>query len=210
MIRVRVNAPSVAARKRIENLIRASPDFEIVKNSGDANGAGRKLREDDEPDAVVAEFESRLDESAADALDEATGGAAVILLVHTSAAEWMDTLRQGVRAVLPANVSAPQLAAAIEAAVAGLMVLHPCEAENVILPRPPGESREGPAEELTPREIEVLRWMAEGLGNKEIAAKLAISEHTAKFHVASILGKLGAATRTEAVTQGIRRGLVLI
>jgi DNA-binding NarL/FixJ family response regulator len=210
MIRVRVNAPSAAARKRIENLIRASPEFEIVKSSGDANSAGRKLNEDDEPDAVVAEFESRLDDNVAEALDEAAGGAAVILLVHTSASEWTDTLRQGVRAVLPANISAPQLAATIEAAVAGLVILHPSEAENVILPRPPDESREGPAEELTPREIEVLRWLAEGLGNKEIAAKLAISEHTAKFHVASILAKLGAATRTEAVTQGIRRGLILI
>jgi two-component system, NarL family, response regulator YdfI len=68
----------------------------------------------------------------------------------------------------------------------------------------------GLAEPLTPREIEVLRWLAEGLGNKEIAARLNISEHTAKFHVASIMGKLGATSRTEAVTLGIRHGLVMI
>ena len=65
-------------------------------------------------------------------------------------------------------------------------------------------------EPLTRREIEVLQLLAAGLGNKEIASRLHISEHTAKFHVASIMSKLGAATRTEAVTLGIRRGLVMI
>jgi DNA-binding CsgD family transcriptional regulator len=65
-------------------------------------------------------------------------------------------------------------------------------------------------EPLTPREREVLRLLASGLGNKEIAAKLKISEHTAKFHVASILGKLGAASRAEAVSIGMRNGLILL
>ncbi len=65
-------------------------------------------------------------------------------------------------------------------------------------------------EELTPREIEVLRMMAEGLGNKEIAVRLGISDHTVKFHISSILAKVGASSRTEAVTIGIRMGLVLL
>jgi DNA-binding NarL/FixJ family response regulator len=65
-------------------------------------------------------------------------------------------------------------------------------------------------EPLTRREREVLQMLAAGLANKEIANRLHISDHTAKFHVASILGKLGAASRAEAVTQGIRRGLVLL
>ncbi|MBZ5660269.1 MAG: LuxR C-terminal-related transcriptional regulator [Acidobacteriia bacterium] len=65
-------------------------------------------------------------------------------------------------------------------------------------------------ESLTPRESEVLQILASGLANKEIAARLAISEHTAKFHVASILGKVGAGSRTEAVSIGIRCGLVLL
>jgi DNA-binding NarL/FixJ family response regulator len=63
---------------------------------------------------------------------------------------------------------------------------------------------------LTPREIEVLRMMAEGAANKAIAFRLHISEHTAKFHVASILSKLNASTRAEAVAIGIRKGLILI
>jgi DNA-binding NarL/FixJ family response regulator len=65
-------------------------------------------------------------------------------------------------------------------------------------------------EPLTRREREVLQMLASGLGNKLIAARLVISEHTVKFHVASILGKLGAGSRTEAVSIGIRRGLVLL
>ena len=61
---------------------------------------------------------------------------------------------------------------------------------------------------LTPREAEVLRLLSEGLANKEIAARLSFSTHTAKFHVESILRKLGAANRAEAVMEGIRQGLL--
>lgn len=67
-----------------------------------------------------------------------------------------------------------------------------------------------PAAPLTPREIEVLRMMADGASNKVIAHQLAISEHTVKFHVTSILGKLNAGTRTEAVMLGVRKGLVYL
>ena len=65
-------------------------------------------------------------------------------------------------------------------------------------------------ESLTPRELETLEMLAEGLSNKQIAARLRISDHTAKFHVNSILGKLHAGTRTEAVMRGIRSGLVKV
>jgi DNA-binding CsgD family transcriptional regulator len=71
------------------------------------------------------------------------------------------------------------------------------------LPAPPNQA-------LTPREIEVLGMLAEGLGNKAIAWRLDISEHTVKFHVGSILAKLNASSRTEAVTLGIRQGLILL
>jgi len=64
------------------------------------------------------------------------------------------------------------------------------------------------AAELTARELDVLRLLAEGLPNKAIAQRLAISEHTVKFHLNAILGKLGAQSRTEAVVQAIRRGLI--
>ena len=63
-------------------------------------------------------------------------------------------------------------------------------------------------EPLTARESEVLQLLADGLGNREIASRLDISEHTIKFHVRSILGKLGASSRTEAVSRGLRSGLI--
>jgi DNA-binding NarL/FixJ family response regulator len=66
------------------------------------------------------------------------------------------------------------------------------------------------SEPLTPREIEVLGHLVEGLSNKTIAARLGISDQTVKFHVAAICGKLGAANRTDAVRRAIRRGLVPI
>jgi DNA-binding NarL/FixJ family response regulator len=99
--------------------------------------------------------------------------------------------------------------AAVQAAAAGLAVLDPRDLEalraDAAHVHPPPETAA-----LTARELEVLRMMAEGAANKNIAWKLGISEHTVKFHVASILGKLNAASRTEAVTTGIRKGLILI
>jgi two-component system, NarL family, response regulator YdfI len=92
-----------------------------------------------------------------------------------------------------------------------LLVFHPAEIQ-MLLPvvTPASHPLAELAEPLTRREREVLQMLAAGLANKEIATRLNISDHTVKFHVASILGKLGATTRTEAVTDGIRRGLVLL
>ena len=136
----------------------------------------------------------------------------VIVLSEQIKAAWLsDTLRAGVRAVLPREVTPEQLRATLEAAAAGLLVVHPSELDTVL---PANVSSSAPVDELleplTKREREVLQMLAGGLANKEIAARLAISDHTVKFHVASILGKLGVATRTEAVSVGIRRGLVLL
>jgi DNA-binding NarL/FixJ family response regulator len=85
-------------------------------------------------------------------------------------------------------------------------------AEAVLLPAPaanPDDEAE-PVESLTPREIEVLELVAEGLPNKAVAARLGISDQTVKFHVASIAGKLGAANRTDAVRRAVRRGLITL
>jgi DNA-binding CsgD family transcriptional regulator len=90
-----------------------------------------------------------------------------------------------------------------------LAVIEPGELEPLLAASVPAPVSIAAAA-LTARELDVLRLVAEGDANKEIAWKLGISEHTAKFHVASILGKLSAGSRTEAVTIGIRRGLVLI
>src|SRR5690242_12900480 len=168
-------------------------------------------------DVILVDSTGEPPESFVDAL-AASGVASdfsvVVLVEPASLAASSAALREGVRAVLPNDVSPEQLVAALQAAANGLLVLHPAQAAAQVATNgfAPSRSRElnELAEPLTQRESEVLQMLAGGLGNKEIAAKLAISEHTVKFHVASILGKLGAATRTEAAAIGIRRGLVLL
>ncbi len=117
-------------------------------------------------------------------------------------------------ALLGHDADGREIAAAIKAAAAGLVVVDQnTAAQAFALPAAsevgkPDDSAPQRASELTAREREVLHLMADGLPNKVIAARLAISLHTAKFHVASILAKLGASSRTEAVRLGIRQGLV--
>jgi DNA-binding NarL/FixJ family response regulator len=112
------------------------------------------------------------------------------------------------------HITADQIIAAVRAVAAGLQVM-PVEEGVAFLPNLPIHKRmHEPVEEivepLTPREMDVLEMLAEGLSNKMIAHRLSISDHTAKFHVNSILAKLNAGTRTEAVTRGIRLGLIKI
>jgi DNA-binding NarL/FixJ family response regulator len=109
-------------------------------------------------------------------------------------------------AYLPSEVDAAALTAAVRAAASGLIVLDPTVAGATGV-HTHARTSEG-AETLTAREREVLLLVAEGLPNKAIARELGISEHTAKFHVGSLLGKLGAASRTEAVTLATRRGIL--
>lgn len=174
---------------------RHRPDVVLVaREPGETTGTG--LDEDSpapEHPAVVVMRE----------LEDDAGG-------HTA----VDALRAGARAVLPRDAAPAALRAALRAVAAGLVVL-PAESLVATLSR---ASMSATAEEvraeggpaLTPREVEVLAMLAEGVGNKRIAARLAISEHTVKFHLASIYAKLGASTRTEAVMAGARRGLVML
>jgi DNA-binding NarL/FixJ family response regulator len=117
----------------------------------------------------------------------------VILLSGDAAA-----LRLGVRGVLSFDATPQEIEAAVQAVDAGLVVLaEPPIAEELIEP-------------LTERELELLDLLAEGISNKLIAHRLSISEHTVKTHVASIFAKLGVSSRTEAVSQAIRRGLIML
>jgi ATP/maltotriose-dependent transcriptional regulator MalT len=84
------------------------------------------------------------------------------------------------------------------------------DAEAVVSLPPNNVDQEVPVEVLTAREHDVLELLAGGLSNRDIAARLDISEHTVKFHLASIFGKLGASTRTEAVQRGLRLGVIEI
>jgi DNA-binding NarL/FixJ family response regulator len=139
--------------------------------------------------------------------DEASSAdpAALPVVLLTDAPPSVAHLRSGARAVLPRDVQPEQITAAVRAVVAGLVAV-PVEAGAVVVSAPATDATEA----LTPRELETLEMMAEGLSNKQIAYRLGISDHTAKFHVNSIFAKLGAGTRTEAVMRGIRMGLVKV
>ena len=116
-------------------------------------------------------------------------------------------LAAGARGAVLRDASPARLAAALSAAAAGLVALDAAVARTWVRAAAPAAD---PGDPLTPRELEVLPFLAEGLSNKQIAARLGIAERTAKFHVESILGKLPAATRAEAVAVAARRGLLAI
>ena len=116
-----------------------------------------------------------------------------------------DAWTAGARATLPRDAGPATLASALLAVSNGLAVFDPAQ---VSPPLQPGAIQT--QTEITPREIEVLHLLAEGLPNKTIARRLSISEHTVKFHVNSLLGKLGAHSRTEAVTRATRMGLIAL
>jgi DNA-binding NarL/FixJ family response regulator len=172
----------------------------------------------DEPDAIVIateDFGTVAWQNDIDLIDVLSSTPTVLLSGRIHPVLRKRAAAFHIRSVLPLNVTSDQLLAAIQATVAGLAVtLEPfgqTEDAYTASNRADGIGLGGTlAEHLTARETVVLRLMALGLGNKEIASRLNISEHTAKFHVSSILAKLGAASRTEAVTIGMTRGLVAI
>jgi two-component system, NarL family, response regulator YdfI len=207
MIRVLIKVPSPIVRAGLSALLRPYRTLRIVEDSWDSDGASENGADTAPPDVVVAQLQDQHDANVSLLLEDVDRGVPIVLLAPDPAAEW---LRQGIQAVLPNDAPADQIAAAIEAVAAGLVAFPIVEMESLLKLYRPQESPESLPETLTRRETEVLRFMSEGLGNKEIASRLGISEHTVKFHAASIMGKLGASSRTEAVTMGFRHGIVLI
>ena len=172
----------------------------------------------DEPDAIVIateDFGTVAGQNDSDLIEMFSSTPTVLLSGRIHAVLRKRAAVFHIRSVLPLKVTSDQLLAAIQATVAGLAVtLQPFEqTEDAYAASDTADGialTDRLAEHLTARETMVLRLMALGLGNKEIASRLDISEHTAKFHVSSILAKLGAASRTEAVTIGMTLGLVAI
>ena len=212
MIRVLVWARSGITRAGLEAIVQADSRFELSASNGrtaDLFSAMRELS----PEVVLLDLsETSIARVLPPMKDQPAAPAVVALIDSVRRTDVLHILQSGVRAVLSRDSEPREITAALEAAHDGLAVFSP-EILDVLLPAgteladadelPPGEP-------LTSRETAVLSLLAEGAGNKEIAARLGISEHTVKFHVSSILAKLGAATRTEAVTRGYREGLILI
>lgn len=158
------------------------------------------------PDVVLWDTGLRLTEGAALAPDL---GAPVLALVADEAAGEL-ALGEGARGLLFRDVAPGMLVAALHAVARGLTVFEPGLSHVRAAPRSTAPSGAPGPDTLTPREREVLGLLAEGLSNKAIADRLAISDHTAKFHVNAVLAKLGVQRRTEAVVRAARLGLVTL
>ena len=210
-VRVLVAAPTPSLAAGLAALVRAG-GFAVVgacQNLEDPSAA-------DTADVVVLAAGTRV---GVDAFPVALPG---VVIVGSDNALIADVTRLGSRAVgvVHAGVEAATLSAAIGAVAAGLSVRpaddSPTQFDSGNRPAGPRDGHsddEGidglvEPEPLTAREIEVLDSLAQGLSNRAIAARLGISEHTVKFHLASIFGKLGVSTRTSAVRRGLRRGVI--
>jgi DNA-binding NarL/FixJ family response regulator len=198
MMRVGVAGAPGMLRTGLETVVRNDPDMQLVftVNSLDDVQGGVD---------VLAALSPDLDALSAPELPP------VVVIAPASSEFVRAALRAGARSVLPPDSTTAELIAALQAAAAGLTALRTTDAE-ILTAASAAEPRlaatvDGP---LSPREMEVLRLLADGLANKEIGYKLGISEHTVKFHVNSILTRLDAASRAEAVAIGIRRGLILL
>jgi DNA-binding NarL/FixJ family response regulator len=215
---VLVVAGSAVVRAGLESILLHADNgsrFTLVGSAAPRATLAEQL-EELEPDVVLLELGSPDEPLVLPA--ERGAAPAIVLLADGGETGWVqDALRAGALGVLPRDATADEILAAVSSAAAGLVTVHPAflgafvanslaHAETVDLTTPRvGESRGA----LTPREIEVLRMLAEGLANKQIAARLGISEHTVKFHIASVYSKLGASSRTEAVRIGAQRGMIV-
>lgn len=198
MTRVGVAGAPGVLRAGLESLLAADPEVHVVFTVD-------SLEEAPTVADVVVSLDADLDAVAA------PDRSAVVLIAPASAAFVRAALRAGARGILPPDCTAAELRAALDAAAVGLVTLRAAEAELLAAPAETG-LRINPGQEglLSPRETEVLRLVADGLANKEIGYRLGISEHTVKFHVNSILTRLDASSRAEAVAIGIQRGLILL
>ena len=205
-IRVLVVADDHLARAGLAALLAEQPGCSVV---GQVDGAQYVASAPDlyRADAIVWD----LGWDAADTLElladlaDSDPPAVVLMADQAHASGAWDA---GARGVLPRDADTSTLMSALVAVAHGLAVAGP-----ELTPLPPkadGDAPRPPQAEVTPRELEVLNLMAEGLPNKTIAMRLDISEHTVKFHVNSVLGKLGAHSRTEAVTRATRLGLIAL
>ena len=191
MTRVAVVTTSALLRAGLESVVELAGSAETLQDASALSA-----------DVVVVDWDQ---EQAQELIEFAADAPPLVVLAIDPQPPWLgEALRAGIRGVLPRDASTAEIAAAIEAAAAGLVVLHPDAVDHAAV----RTRAVAQGEPLSPREIEVLRLVAEGSATKEIAWKLSISEHTVKFHLNSILSKMHAGSRTEAVMLGLRQGLI--
>jgi DNA-binding NarL/FixJ family response regulator len=198
VISVLIAASSPVVRAGLRSLVEEMPECVVAGSVSPGELVEHALEL--HPDAILWQISADEDAAALRALQHQN----TILLTSNAP---LDLIRAGAHGVLPLDASADQIGMALEAAATGLGIFSPHHLSPNHHDSSPGARI---SSHLTGRETEVLRMIAEGLANKEIAWRLGISEHTVKFHVSALLGKLGAGSRAEAIGAGIRQGVIML
>ncbi len=227
MIKVLIVARLPLIREGLRALLRLEQDLQTIALPRVESGPRIEDILTQQPDVVLLDVEVLEHEGwvlLSELRDLASGIATLVIGDAPDDRRIANALALGARGYLLRETSPEEMAAAIRAAQQGLYVIHSNAVEALLnelreadLAASPDEADDNDEtspsqadliEPLSPRELDVLRLMTRGLPNKQIAAELFITEHTVKFHIRAILGKLGAANRTEAVTLALQKGLV--
>ena len=224
-------AKSAIMRAGLESLIQTNEDFTVTGSAAEISAAPFNFSAGQTADVLLVNVEREQDFSellialSGNPEDFDSQPAAIVLLPPELQSQeyFTKALQSGARGILPNDASTNEILAAVTSAANGLVSLLPEMLEDVLSFSVGANgwntgnendkqnfSSNDLIEALTPREAEILEMMTDGASNKSIAYQLDISEHTVKFHVASIFAKLGVNTRTEAVTQALRRGLIIL
>jgi two-component system, NarL family, response regulator YdfI len=210
MLQVLVIALSPIVRMGLATVLATNPKFQVV-------GSGTNfeiLTENIATDVILFDSGVNQEEAIIEQLHNLQQSSIPLVAItsQTRTPQYIDMLlRAGVRGLLPPESSESEIILTVEVVAAGMVILHPEILEDLLTLKStstliPNSS----IQILTPREIEVLQLLGSGLGNKAIAQNLHLSEHTIKFHISSIFQKLSVSTRTEAVTVGVRLGLIIL
>jgi DNA-binding NarL/FixJ family response regulator len=226
-ITIYIVAASPVARAGLEVVLQADEKLIVAGGAAEISAAPLNFSVGQTVDVLLANIERQkefddLSEFLSDnGVDEDSSSLFVVALLSTdfqNSRRVVELLQSGARGILPNDAAAEEIVAGVNAAANDLSVVPSPILETLLSTFATGDylveaETASPTElfeSLTGREREVLELLVEGESNKAIALRLNISEHTVKFHVASIFGKLGAGTRTEAVTIALRRGLILL
>jgi NarL family two-component system response regulator LiaR len=211
-IRILLADDHVMVREGTRQILEREPDLEVVAEAGDGQEAVA-LTERERPDVVIMDISMPIMngiEATKDIKQVAPRTAVLVLTAYDDDEYVFAILEAGAAGYLLKNARSSEVIDAVRRVFAGESVLHPSIAKKIVRQVRQSQYHRSAvaAEELTERELEVLKLAALGLSNREIANRLVVSPRTVQSHLANIFSKLNVGSRTEAVMVGLRRGWI--